>query len=144
MRFITLLLCVCACRAATASTLDQNYVRNLTRARTPAAVAQATADFEDLKVARAACRIQVQRKHVPVACYETLNLEIRQGLRPDGLDRRRILGRLDELCRDSAAALNVSDQTSSGARTSTVCRKSLAEARAIRNYRDRRSDWSGY
>ncbi len=144
--FIILLFGLAWSGVVLATSLEHDHVRRLARARTPAAVAKAVADFENLKVARAACRIQVREKRLPLACYEALNLEIRQGLRPARPDsgRRGVLHRLDELCRETAAALTVPELPVSPHETSPACRKYLAEARSIRNYRDRRPDWSGY
>jgi hypothetical protein len=135
MRFSALLFIYIAASQALAS-VDADYGRSLARARRPEDIRRATADFERLKVAREACRLQLRARSAPLACYEALALE-------NPKRRRELLVKLDGLCAESAALLKVPRVSASESAVSPKCRKFLTEAREIRKYREKRPDWSG-
>lgn len=129
------LLIYAAASQAVGATLDQDYVRRLTRVHSTAELERAKSEFEDLKVARTACRMQIYASQLPAACYESLDLEIRWGLHPAATDRRRILTRLDNLCEESAAALKIPRDSHILSKISLHCRLNIKRAREIQEYR---------
>jgi hypothetical protein len=135
MRFSALLFIYVAASQAFAS-VDADYALSLARARRPADIRRATENFERLKVARAACRLQLRARSAPLACYEALALE-------NPRRRRELREKLDGLCAESAALLKVPRAEASESAVSPKCRKFLSEAREIRKYREKRPDWSG-
>jgi hypothetical protein len=141
MRFAILgyiLFCLPIVQAAS----DQDLVRALARARSSAELRRVTGLYEELKIARAACRLQLRAKSTPFACYESLQLEIRRGYHSSISERRHLTERLDKLCEDAAVGLIVPREPAADPILSPKCRKFLREARAIRNYREQRPDWS--
>lgn len=140
MRIFALLFIYVAASPVFAGTLEEDYVRRMSRAKNSAEVKRVEAEFAALKVARAACRLQMRAKIFPAACYETLNLENHWGLHPKLVDRRRITAKLDDLCAESASALKIPRAAANGEDLSPACRKNLARAREIQEYRRERPE----
>lgn len=119
---------------AFAAVSEAEFAQNLARARSVSEIARLENEFAALKIAQAACRIQLAEKTAPVSCYEALALE--------GGSRLTRLRKLDRLCAAAAAALRIAD---TNAYVSSACAKSLSAARAIREYRaEEGSEWSSY
>lgn len=125
----------------TAATLERLYVDRLAERRTGKEVHELRKEFEDLKIARAACRLQIRQNKVPEACYETLGLETRWGLHPSERSRAKLRAELDEICRKAANELRVGRHSLNA--VSPACRREIAKAREIQEYRDAGSGWSG-
>jgi hypothetical protein len=121
---------------------DQDVFRAVARAKSAAEVHRVLEDFEELKISRAACRLQIKKKQVPLACYESLFLEIKKGLHPRSIDRIRLSARLDELCAESAQRFQMPREFPRSVAVSTQCRKYINDANDIRRYRENNPTWS--
>jgi len=141
MRFITVVFCFSLSTKAFAL-VEQEYAQRLSRSRSAAHIAQLKREFETLKVTRTACRLQLNQKQLPLACYEALAAEIRWGLHPGHETRRHLVLRLDELCRQAAHALNLAKNPVLPPDISAACRKEVAQAQLIQKYREGRTAWS--
>ncbi len=121
---------------------DQDAFHAIARAKSAAEVHRVVEDFEKLKISRAACRLQIKKKQVPLACYESLFLEIKKGLHPRSIDRIRLSARLDELCAEAAQKFQMPREFPLSIGVSAQCRKYIADANEIRRYRESNPTWS--
>lgn len=139
MRFLVLLILLPLGAAAE----TPGYTQRLSRARSAREITELRRQYEELKIARGACKLQLRSKSVPVACYETLTLEKKWGLHPRAAGRENLRARLDEMCARAAHELRVTVPVEPGSPVSPACRKEIARALAIREYRDKDPGWSG-
>lgn len=116
--------------------------QELAHAKSASEVSRVVAAFEELKISRAACRIQLKQKKVPVACYESLSLEIKKGLHPRSVKQTQLLARLDEICAESAQKFQIPRELPPTLAVSVKCRNHIAEALEIRRYREQSPAWS--
>ena len=117
--------------------LEAEYARQLLKAHSPNEITQLRADYNEIIIARAACRLQLQRKAVPVACFKAMNAEARWGLPGDSRKKRRRIEHLNRLCRQASADLHGSPLPSKDLEeVSSDCLQNLDRARARRDYRD--------
>lgn len=130
MRLLALLLLLTSIPAHGAP-LEARFLRRMTAARDARSVVRLRTEYAELKISRAACRIQLAERIVPTACYLALNAEIRLDMHPSPADHRSLLAKLDGLCRRYAAESPVTD-----AAVSPACARWLKDARAIQQYRD--------
>lgn len=140
MKMILLLIMALA---AGARTLDQDFARRLTRTRSVHEIEKLRRDFESLRIARAACRLQLRDLTLPTACYESLHLETAWGLHPRSTERQNLRRKLDEICARISTDLKVHRDPGRDAFLSSECRKRVNEARAVLIYKERRPRWSG-
>ena len=127
MGLILLLYILCG-PWARADDLERIFLREMTHARSPAALEQARADYTELKIARSACHLQLATHSVPAACYEQAHLEARFGHAP--VPAR--MAKLDRLCaRASEAHVYAGDL----GQVSSACAASVRLSRQIQAYR---------
>ncbi len=117
---------------AGALSADALFVQKLNRARKPSEIQKLKTEFEDLKVARRACRLQMQARVIPVACFEALKREESWGLAKNA---RSMRPKLDALCEEAARELRGSVASIDERAVSPACRVSLQAARRIEHYR---------
>lgn len=89
--------------------------------------------YEDLKVARLACQIQLRATKIPFSCYQTLELERKMGIYSSKITRAQILQKLDAHCLKVASNLQVGDFPINT--VSPTCRAKVALAQRIQRYR---------
>lgn len=120
--------------SAFAETLESRFLEQLTRAHSSAAVDHLKNTYEELKVARGACKIQLSERTPPSACYASLRLENSLGINATHAQKAKLLSRLDSLCASATLKLRVSkEQNDLG--VSNACARHIREARAIQEYR---------
>lgn len=120
---------------ASGSTMDQLFLRKMNRARTPSEITLLKSEFDSLKVARRACKIQLREGDLPSACYEALKLEQNWGI-PHS--KHAVLTKLDQLCTESSRQLRVSAKMSEISALSPACRRNARAALNILDYRAQR------
>lgn len=131
-------------------TLESRFLKRIARARTSAEVFTLERDYRELKESRAACQIQWRRRWVPLACYAVLKEELRQGFHGGNADKRRLTFRLDERCRETAAAIYLGSAPKPRAESlkppvSAACRGFIENARKVEAYRSQANGgWSEY
>lgn len=127
-----------------AESLESRYMEKISRARSPAEVTRLTKAYSDLKEARTACRIQLRRKTLPSACYDSLKGEIQLGMHASSGEKKRLMEKLDEKCAETASTIYLQGEAApriSG--ISAFCARKVSEARRIQAYRDdNRGNWS--
>lgn len=128
---------------AQATLLESELVKRMSRAKNKAEISRLQSDFEALKIARGACRIQLRAGAAPLACFESLEREISWGLHPNAAKGRELRVKLENLCEKAAHELKIPREIPSDASVSLKCRAQLAEARRVLIYKERRPDWSG-
>jgi hypothetical protein len=127
---------------ATPLELEQEYVRKLNQSTSARDVEVLQSTFEQIRMLRLACRLQIQSRFVPTNCFEVLRLERRWGLRTRG-ETSRAEQDLNERCRKAAQGLRLPPLASSTTELSKICLRQVQEAREIQAYRARESDtWS--
>lgn len=124
--------------------LDADYVQRLSRARSAPEIRHLQSAFTELRIARAACRLQVRQKILPVACYDSLAAEIHWGLHPQTVKQKKLRQDLDQLCVRAAESLRVPRSLPSLRKVSALCRAHLARAQEIQKYRTQQSNWSEF
>lgn len=117
---------------AEAMSADSVFVRKLNQARTPAQIHILQTEFEDLKVARRACRMQMQSHTIPSACFEALQRESRWGL---ATNTKALRSKLDSLCEEAAGNFTGTLESIDERPLSPACRASLASGRKIERYK---------
>lgn len=117
---------------AEALSADSVFVQKLNRAHSPAEIRILQTEFEDLKVARRACRMQMQSRTIPSACFEALQRESRWGL---ATNTKELRVKLDSLCEEAALNFNGSLESIDERSLSSACKASLASARKIERYK---------
>lgn len=138
MRAFVLIYIVCLACPKLAAAAD--YAQRLARAKSASEVRNLERSHEELQIARSACRLQLQNKTAPLACYESLQLEIRARLHPRRADQLRLREKLDQLCAEAARHLRVPRQTPPY--ISGKCRAELQRAQRVMSYRENRPEWS--
>jgi hypothetical protein len=141
------LLSAAACAggpSAAALTLEGEYARRLERAHTAGEIDRLNATYDEIRVLRLACGVQLRAKRAPLSCYEALRLETEWALHGSG-ERATLQHRLDERCRSAAQALRVPVAgDDSLPAVSAPCREEVRRARRIQAYRaDDDATWSG-
>lgn len=116
---------------AQAGMLKSDYIKRLSHARSPNEVQQIKTQYEELQIANKACRLQIQLRQAPIACYESLQAETKQAA---------MRARLDNLCAEAAEKLRVARHIPPS--VSIRCRRDIAAAIKILNYRESRPSWS--
>ncbi len=119
--------------SAFGSSLESTYLQALSRAPDGSSVAQLLKAYEQLKVARTACKIQLRAATIPVACYQTLALETNLRLHKPPRERQALLLRLDSLCQQAALSLAV--QSATPPFVSKNCRQWMLRAGEVARYR---------
>jgi hypothetical protein len=117
-----------------------DYAQRLLKAKSASEIQSLQRMHDELQVARRACKLQLQDKSAPLACYDSLNLEIKWGMHPNRGQQKILREKLDHLCAESAQHLRIPRNFSSA--VSPRCRLYLAEAHRVRLYRENRPDWS--
>lgn len=127
-----------------AESLETHYLAKISRAKTPAEVTRLSKAYSDLKEARIACRIQLRRRTLPSACYDSLKGEIKLGMHGSTTRRKQLLSKLDEKCAETAADIYLSGHSVPRADgISPYCARKVNEARKIHAYRNEtREYWS--
>jgi hypothetical protein len=124
--------------------LEQEYLRKLNHSHSARSVDLLQSTFEQIRMLRLACHLQLESSLVPTSCFEVLHFEERWGLR-SRRERERAVQDLDERCRKAAQGLRLPSSISSTSELTKSCLHYVEEARAIQAYRARDSDiWSGY
>jgi hypothetical protein len=118
---------------AEAMSADAVFVRKLNRAHSTAEIRNLQTEFEDLKIARRACRLQMQSRWIPSACFEALHRESRWGLSSNA---KELKAKLDSLCEEAARELRAPLGSVDERSLSVSCRESLRAARRIESYRN--------
>ena len=117
---------------AQATTADGVFWQKLNRARTPTEIRGLQIQFEDLRVARRACAIQMRSHAIPSACFEALARESKWGL---AANAKTMLAKLNSICDEAALALREPLEIIDARGLSPECRKSVLKARQIDRYR---------
>lgn len=138
MRPFLLIYIVSSAICADAATID--YVQRLLKAKSANEIQTLQRMHDDLQVARRACKLQLKDKSAPIACYDSLNLEIKWGMHPNRGRQKILREKLDHLCSEAAQRLNIPRIFPSA--ISGKCRFHLAEAHRVRMYRENRPEWS--
>ena len=143
LKFVFFCLGLNSFPALWAETLESHFLYSLSHARSSAEVERFQLAYEQLKVTRTACHIQLTEHSVPVACYESLSLEDRLSFHDSLRSREDRLRQLDALCRLAAQKLTLAVKDSPSLSLSKPCAKMIQEAREIRAYHDEDSGtWS--
>ena len=104
MRLVVLVACSVVTATAAARSLDDAYAHRLMRARTAREADSLRARYDDVRVARMRCALQLGRGLTPLACYDALAFERDWGVvTPPEAARRR--AELDHRCVRAAAGL---------------------------------------
>jgi hypothetical protein len=131
-RVLWLALLVLHAPCTSAETLESRALKAVLQARTPTEAIRVQAWYEELKVTRTACRIQLRERIVPSACYAVLEQERKLGLSSAAQARQQV-GRLNSLCRSASARLQVPTFVPKG--VPRACAHWVAEAVRINDYR---------
>ncbi len=131
LTIVTIFAWLMSATVASAVTADTIFVQKLARARGTAEIRALEREFEDLKVARRACRMQIDARIAPLTCYDALTRERKWNLiaRP-GPTRDQ----LDLLCVRAAHELRLPSAYESDGLSAT-CKRALSRARRIVEYR---------
>lgn len=113
-----------------AAKLDREVSRRLATARTANEANQIMITAESIRVARLACRIQINEKRIPEACYQALKLEKNFGL----FSRERTEQDLDRRCEAASRRLRKPSGIDSKW-LSPACRDSLRRAEELLAYK---------
>lgn len=113
--------------------LESTYLQALSSARDSTSVEHLLRAYEQLKIARTACKIQLKATAVPVACYQTLALENNLKLHKSPRDQRALVLQLDSLCQRATLSLTI--QPTAPTYVSIRCRQWLQRAGEIARYR---------
>lgn len=122
--------------------IQEKFVALLAQARSPQEIERIQSEFDELKIARTACKLQIQSETIPVACYDSLFLHERWRLSPSAELKTSFVQQMDELCVERAARLAVHPSALSMPYISSKCREQLITAREIQSYREKRTTWS--
>jgi hypothetical protein len=119
-----------------AQTADDLLVSKINRAKSSARIAQIQKEWEELRIARKACRLQLQARDAPTECYSALENERRWGISHSARNWRTTRQKLDRLCEQAARELRIPKRTPEKARIiSSTCLKHMSAAREIQEYR---------
>jgi|GEM_PF-5281343 len=129
--------------SAKALSAEEQYARAISRARSPSEIGAAAKAFDEIRLARAACRIQLREQSAPLACYETLWLEVRNGLHSSPMERKQLISRLDQICAKASTALKIPRHLKFPLGISSTCQKDIRTAVEIQKYRESSPEWSG-
>lgn len=119
---------------ADAETLDQAYLRKLDRARTAADIVKIRGAYQAIQIERRACRVQLDEKLLPKACYKTLHLERRFGMNPSPRVIMETIARLDERCR-AVQRRTLQPEAGDLSHLSPKCRVEVMKTRELARYR---------
>jgi hypothetical protein len=139
MRAFVFIYIVSVAFPALGGTVD--YAERLSRAKSASEVRDLARFYEELQIARRACRLQLQNKIAPLACYESLQLEVRWGIHPRKTEQFRLREKLDRLCAEAAQHLRAPRRMPSY--ISARCREEIEQAQNVMSYRENQSEWSG-
>lgn len=114
-----------------AQSMEQITVKKINLAREASQIAKIHADAEQIRIARLACHIQVKENAPPTACYQTVVLEEKFGLRAD---KRKIFTRLDRQCAIASRAVSRLSRINF-ASVSPECRREIQKARELLAYK---------
>lgn len=131
MKTLTLLLGLLLAARAHASDLEARYFARLRHAHSAREIDSLRHNYDELRLDHLACRIQLRERQVPLACYESLRLEMRLGLTEHPQTLR---AELDRRCRDATARLAV-PQAAPPSGVSAACLGWIRDARRINAYR---------
>lgn len=137
MRVFAFIYIVSVAFSAFGGTAD--YADRLSRAKSASEVRSLERLHEQLQIARRACRLQLQNKIAPLACYESLQLEVRWGLHPRKTEQFRLREKLDRLCAEAAQHLRAPRRTPSY--ISAHCREEVEQAQNVMSYRESQPEW---
>lgn len=140
MRSTRLLLIYIVCSPVLAFAGNTDYARRLLRAKSAREVGSLQKNHEEMQIAHRACKLQLNERSAPLACYDSLSLEIKSGLHPNPGHQLALRSKLDRLCAEAAKRLQVPRRIP--ASISASCRHSLAQADRVRKYREGRPEWS--
>lgn len=140
MRRIRFLLIYIACSAISAQASTSDYAQSLLKAKSANEIRALQKIHEDFLIAHRACKLQLDERSAPLACYDSLNLEIKSGLHPDRSQQHALRAKLDRLCDEAAQRLQIPRKFPTT--ISSKCRISLVQADRVRKYRESRPDWS--
>ena len=129
-----------------AQNFEESYLKSLLSARSAAEVARLQNEYSRLKIAQTACKIQLREQNVPIHCYEALELESILEKSTDPRIKLRRIQHLNRLCATASANLRIEiTDIKEQAAVSSVCAKSIAQAREIQQYRSEEdADWSKF
>ena len=119
---------------ALADSLDATMIQRITKARTAEEVRRTQAQWDEIRVLRRACRFQLQRKSIPVQCYEAAEREAALGLR-SASDLKMVHAQLDRRCLSSAhewSRIEFSDRSTS---LTSRCRAAVDKALDLKEYK---------
>lgn len=115
---------------ASAATAERQYAESLLRAKSTAEVERVSAAFDELRLSRLACHIQLRERAVPVSCYQALHLENRAHLH-SAAQSRSLLLKLDKLCLEVHGGAGLPERPD----VSPTCARHVALLRKVENYR---------
>lgn len=138
MRHLLLIYIVCSAFPAHAGKID--YAERLLKAKSANEIRSLQKIHEDHLIAHRACKLQLNEQSAPLACYDSLDLEIKMGMHRKLTQQRTLREKLDRLCDEAAQRLQIPRKFPSS--ISARCRISLVQADRVRKYRESRPEWS--
>ncbi len=134
--FVWLLVIACAFAAdARADSLAEAAVRRMDSAKNSSSVTKIQSAFDEIRIARLACQVQLKEKIIPYACYQALRLENGWNLHQDKNQLRQLQLRIDRRC--ASAAERMRGLTSVDLRlVSSACRLNVKKARELSAYKN--------
>jgi hypothetical protein len=127
---------------ARAEALSTAALRKMAGAKTAGDIEKIRNAFDDLRILRMACDLQLKERSIPTACYQALELEQKWGLSSKS-HAARIRVRIDRRCADAARRFQgLASPLSKD--VSTKCRTSVARAKELKEYQQSdQHEWRG-
>lgn len=120
--------------SADAQNLDSRYANQLMHAKNSSQVTNINRHYDQTRIARLACKLQLRQGEAPIKCFEALSLESRWGV--SSLQSRvKAFEHLENLCLRAADRLHVPEKLRLGPEISKNCRLRVLEAQKLREYR---------
>ncbi len=128
---------------AHANSLDHVLLRKIANAKGPHEVERIREAGDKIRITRLACRLQLERRLIPQACYEALSLEKAFGLHTDREQLALQIHELDVRCFAAARdRIPPADLRSTG--LSIPCQNAIKKAVELGQYRAGDVDWREY
>jgi hypothetical protein len=119
-------------RSGQAEALSSLTLKKMIKAKNAQDLDQIVRGFDDLRILRMACDLQLKSKTVPASCYQALALEKKWGLSSPA-KTAQMRERIDQRCAEAAekfSGLDGLDRSS----LSSSCRLAVARAKELRQY----------
>jgi len=135
MAIVFLCIALNFCASSNAQTLSQTFAHKLSHARSENEIRSLSREYQELRLAREACRLQIETQEAPLSCYESLTREKKWQL-ITRIDAEKLQQRLDQRCSFAASNLYIPNSESPGDQfLSLSCRRDVRRAQKHRRYR---------